>query len=117
MRNRNRTTWLTLFNQIRSILHRTRRGRFDHSYTARARAKTIHLYHGHVSTGLDLRNGFVITDIARSIGCITMPKDFAVAGTAADKLFGIAESLWEPDLVSGSLCRGWRLELRDFRQA
>lgn len=34
-----------------------------------------------------------------SIGCITTPKDFAVAGTAADKLYGIAEGLWEPDLV------------------
>jgi 20S proteasome subunit beta 3 len=33
-----------------------------------------------------------------SIGCITTPKDFAVAGTAADKLYGIAEGLWEPDL-------------------
>jgi hypothetical protein len=35
-----------------------------------------------------------------SIGCITTPKDFAVAGTAADKLYGVAEGLWEPDLVS-----------------
>jgi 20S proteasome subunit beta 3 len=34
-----------------------------------------------------------------SIGCITMPKDFAVAGTAQDKLYGVAEGLWEPDLV------------------
>ncbi|ADV19552.1 20S proteasome subunit beta 3 [Cryptococcus deuterogattii 99/473] len=33
-----------------------------------------------------------------TIGCITTPKDFAVAGTAADKLYGIAEGLWEPDL-------------------
>ena len=33
------------------------------------------------------------------IGCITTPKDFAVAGTAADKLYGVAEGLWEPDLV------------------
>lgn len=37
-----------------------------------------------------------------SIGCITTPKDFAVAGTAADKLYGIAEGLWEPDLVGCS---------------
>lgn len=34
------------------------------------------------------------------IGCITTPKDFAVAGTAQDKLYGMAEGLWEPDLVS-----------------
>lgn len=33
------------------------------------------------------------------IGCLTLPKDFVVAGTASDKLFGMAESLWEPDLV------------------
>ena len=34
------------------------------------------------------------------IGCITTPKDFVVAGTATDKLYGVAEGLWEPDLVS-----------------
>ncbi|GFZ43797.1 proteasome endopeptidase complex [Saitozyma sp. JCM 24511] len=33
-----------------------------------------------------------------TIGCITTPKDFAVAGTAGDKLYGVAEGLWEPDL-------------------
>lgn len=33
------------------------------------------------------------------IGCLALPKDFVVSGTASDKLFGIAESLWEPDLV------------------
>lgn len=38
----------------------------------------------------------------RSIGCITTPKDFAVAGTAADKLYGVAEGLWEPDMVGPS---------------
>ncbi|KAG8928175.1 proteasome core particle subunit beta 3 [Tulasnella sp. 418] len=32
------------------------------------------------------------------IGCLTLPKDFAVSGTASDKLFGVAEGLWEPDL-------------------
>lgn len=41
-----------------------------------------------------------------SIGCITTPKDFAVAGTAADKLYGIAEGLWEPDLVCCSYTFG-----------
>lgn len=38
--------------------------------------------------------------MAISIGCITTPKDFAVAGTATDKLYGVAEGLWEADLVS-----------------
>jgi len=32
------------------------------------------------------------------IGCIEAAKDFVVSGTAADKLFGVAEGLWEPDL-------------------
>jgi len=32
------------------------------------------------------------------IGCINFAKDFVVCGTATDKLFGVAESLWEPDL-------------------
>lgn len=32
------------------------------------------------------------------IGCINYAKDFVVCGTATDKLFGVAESLWEPDL-------------------
>lgn len=41
----------------------------------------------------------------RSIGCITTPKDFAVAGTATDKLYGVAEGLWEPDLVRPSSSR------------
>ncbi|KAJ1780042.1 proteasome core particle subunit beta 3 [Coemansia sp. RSA 2523] len=32
------------------------------------------------------------------IGCINYADDFVVAGTAADNLFGMCESLWEPDL-------------------
>lgn len=35
-----------------------------------------------------------------SIGCIDFAKDFIVAGTASDQLFGTCEGLWEPDLVS-----------------
>lgn len=34
-----------------------------------------------------------------SIGCIDFAKDFIVSGTASDQLFGMCESLWEPDLV------------------
>lgn len=34
------------------------------------------------------------------VGCLNFAKDFVVSGTAADKLFGMAEGLWEPDLVS-----------------
>ena len=32
------------------------------------------------------------------IGCINFAKDFVVAGTANDKLFGCAEGLWEEDM-------------------
>ncbi|GBB93477.1 hypothetical protein RclHR1_02180019 [Rhizophagus clarus] len=32
------------------------------------------------------------------IGCINFAKDFVVAGTTTDSLFGVCESLWEPDL-------------------
>jgi len=34
------------------------------------------------------------------VGCLNFAKDFVVSGTASDKLFGMAEGLWEPDLVS-----------------
>lgn len=37
------------------------------------------------------------------IGCINFAKDFVVAGTASEKLFGVAEGLWEPDLGSEDL--------------
>ncbi|RLV92912.1 Proteasome subunit beta type-3 [Spathaspora sp. JA1] len=33
-----------------------------------------------------------------SIGCIDFAKDFIVSGTAADQLYGMCESLYEPDL-------------------
>ncbi|KAJ1896999.1 proteasome core particle subunit beta 3, partial [Kickxella alabastrina] len=32
------------------------------------------------------------------IGCLEFAQDFAVAGTADSNLFGMCESLWEPDL-------------------
>ena len=37
------------------------------------------------------------------IGCINFAKDFIVAGTASEKLFGVAEGLWEPDLEAEDL--------------
>jgi hypothetical protein len=57
-----------------------------------------------VVAGLEPRpaGGFVpfiaSTDL---IGCINWAKDFVVAGTASEKLFGMAEGLWEPDLYVG----------------
>ena len=37
------------------------------------------------------------------IGCLNFAKDFVVAGTASDKLYGVAEGLWEPDLEAEDL--------------
>ncbi|KAK4054170.1 proteasome core particle subunit beta 3 [Microbotryomycetes sp. JL201] len=37
------------------------------------------------------------------VGCINFAKDFVVSGTASEKLFGMAESLWEPDLEAEDL--------------
>ncbi|KAJ3218855.1 Proteasome subunit beta type-3 [Dinochytrium kinnereticum] len=32
------------------------------------------------------------------IGCINFAKDFVVSGTASEQMYGMCESLWEPDL-------------------
>ena len=36
------------------------------------------------------------------IGCITRPQDFVCSGVEADTLMGMCESVWEPNMVSGS---------------
>ena len=38
------------------------------------------------------------------IGCINFAKDFVVSGTASTQMYGMCESLWEPDLVHFSSC-------------
>lgn len=48
---------------------------------------------------VELTSPSVLYSYSLRIGCITTPKDFCVAGTASEKLFGVAEGLWEPDLV------------------
>ena len=80
--------------QIRSMVLGTRCCWTSSSHRTRAKSKTVHLYYGHVSFISQADYG-----ADYSIGCITTPKDFAVAGTAQDKLYGMAEGLWEPDLV------------------
>ena len=54
------------------------------------------------------------------IGCLNYAKDFVVSGTASDRLFGVAEGLWEPDLVrrpcSSADCRSPRTYLRRLRR-
>ncbi|KAJ2372478.1 proteasome core particle subunit beta 3 [Coemansia sp. RSA 2607] len=37
------------------------------------------------------------------IGCPNFPSDFVVTGTASQNLFGMCESLWEPDLEADEL--------------
>ncbi|KAJ2221039.1 proteasome core particle subunit beta 3, partial [Coemansia sp. RSA 485] len=50
-----------------------------------------------IVAGLDKDNKPFIcaTDL---IGCLNVPSDFVVTGTAGENLFGMCESLWEPDL-------------------
>jgi 20S proteasome subunit beta 3 len=53
-----------------------------------------------VVAGLDKKTGKPFICSTDSIGCIEWAGDFCVSGTAGDQLFGMCESLWEPDLVS-----------------
>ncbi|KAJ2611864.1 proteasome core particle subunit beta 3 [Coemansia sp. RSA 1365] len=50
-----------------------------------------------VIAGLDKNNQPFICNMDL-IGCINYADDFVVAGTADNNLFGMCESLWEPDL-------------------
>ena len=34
------------------------------------------------------------------IGCPMVTDDFVVSGTCSEQMYGMCESLWEPDLVS-----------------
>jgi 20S proteasome subunit beta 3 len=52
-----------------------------------------------VVAGLDPKTGQPFICGFDSIGCIDFAKDFIVSGTATEQLFGMCESLWEPDLV------------------
>jgi 20S proteasome subunit beta 3 len=37
------------------------------------------------------------------IGCINEPEDFVVGGTCTEQLYGMCETLWEPDLEPDDL--------------
>jgi 20S proteasome subunit beta 3 len=52
-----------------------------------------------VVAGLEPKTGKPFICGFDSIGCIDFAKDFIVSGTATDQLYGMCESLWEPDLV------------------
>ncbi|EIM23349.1 N-terminal nucleophile aminohydrolase [Wallemia mellicola CBS 633.66] len=56
-----------------------------------------------VVAGLDPNNGEPFIAATDLIGCLNFAKDFVVSGTASDKMFGMAESLWEPDLEAEDL--------------
>jgi 20S proteasome subunit beta 3 len=50
-----------------------------------------------VVAGLDSNNEPFVCSMD-TIGCINAAEDFVVAGTASDQLYGMCESLYEPDL-------------------
>jgi 20S proteasome subunit beta 3 len=52
-----------------------------------------------VIAGLDPKTGEPFIASMDLIGCPMVTKDFVVAGTCGDNLYGMCESLWEPDLV------------------
>lgn len=52
-----------------------------------------------IVAGLDPKTGKPFICGFDSIGCIDFATDFIVSGTATDQLYGMCESLWEPDLV------------------
>lgn len=52
-----------------------------------------------VVAGLEPKTGQPFICGFDSIGCIDFAKDFIVSGTATEQLFGMCESLFEPDLV------------------
>ena len=54
-----------------------------------------------IIAGLDAANNFepFITNMD-SIGCLNWAEDFVVAGTPSPNLYGMCESLWEPNMAS-----------------
>lgn len=53
---------------------------------------------GPIVAGLDSRTNQPFICGFDLIGCIDFAKDFIVSGTASDQLYGMCESLYEPDL-------------------
>lgn len=53
---------------------------------------------GPIVAGLNSKTGKPFICGTDLIGCIDYAKDFIVSGTAADQLYGMCESLWQPDL-------------------
>ncbi|SCV01320.1 LANO_0F11188g1_1 [Lachancea nothofagi CBS 11611] len=58
---------------------------------------------GPVVAGINSKTGKPYISGFDLIGCIDEAKDFVVSGTASEQLFGMCESLYEPDLESEDL--------------
>ena len=56
-----------------------------------------------VIAGLDEKTNEPFICGMDTIGAIETAKDFMVAGTAPDSLYGMCESMWQPDMVSTSI--------------
>lgn len=53
-----------------------------------------------IVAGLDPKTNEPYIATMDLIGCPMETKDFVVGGTCAEQLYGMCESLWNPDLVS-----------------
>lgn len=49
------------------------------------------------------------------IGCPMEPGDFVVSGTCNEQMYGMCETLWEPDLVSDGFLENETSRFRVFR--
>ncbi|KAK9361859.1 nucleophile aminohydrolase [Lipomyces starkeyi] len=58
---------------------------------------------GPIVAGINSKSGKPYICGFDSIGCINFAKDFVVGGTSSAQLFGMCESLWEPDLEPDDL--------------
>lgn len=58
-----------------------------------------------VVAGLDPKTGEPYIATMDLIGCPMETKDFVVGGTCSDQLYGMCESLWNPDMVSATHCK------------
>ncbi|KAJ8102278.1 nucleophile aminohydrolase [Lipomyces tetrasporus] len=58
---------------------------------------------GPVVAGINSKSGKPYICGFDLIGCINFAKDFVVGGTSSEQLFGMCESLWEPDLEPDDL--------------
>lgn len=56
-----------------------------------------------IIAGLDPKTNKPFIASADLIGCLTEPEDFVVSGTCADQLYGMCESVWEPNLEPDDL--------------